>query len=187
MCAPAASHRGCCSCSRCSSPAPRSAAANQEWAILAALLVTLLLAPALRKPLFCWTIFFALRTSDDELSHRALHDPLTGLANRRCYRPPGHALSARDHGAAPSCSSTSTTSRRSTTPSATPPATSAARGRRRLRSCFGPSDTVARLGGDEFAVLVEDLAEPHGATSVAERILLDALAPARPPRAPRSS
>ena len=35
-----------------------------------------------------------------------------------------------------------------------------------------PSDTVARLGGDEFAVLVEDLAEPHGATSVAERILL---------------
>ena len=46
-------------------------------------------------------------------------------------------------------------------------------------SVLRPSDTVARLGGDEFAVLVEDLAEPHGATSVAERILLRALAPGR--------
>ena len=70
------------------------AAANQEWAILAVLLATLLLAPALRKPLD--EMADALRTSDDELSHRALHDPLTGMANRALlFDRIGHALARR--------------------------------------------------------------------------------------------
>jgi diguanylate cyclase (GGDEF)-like protein len=151
------------------------AAANQEWAILAVLLATLLLAPALRKPLDeLDEMADALRTSDDELSHRALHDPLTGMANRALlFDRIGNALERRDH--APiavlfidlddfkAFNDTLGHSRGDEV---------LLEVSRRLRSVLRPSDTVARLGGDEFAVLVEDLAEPHGATSVAERILL---------------
>lgn len=42
---------------------------------------------------------------------------------------------------------------------------------RRLERCLRPGDTLARLGGDEFAVLLEDLNEPQAALTVAERIL----------------
>src|SRR4051812_33286189 len=151
------------------------AAANQEWAILAVLIATLLLAPALHKPLDDLDeMADALRTSDDELSRRALHDPLTGMANRALlFDRIGHALERRDH--APiavlfidlddfkAFNDTLGHSRGDEV---------LLEVSRRLRSALRPSDTVARLGGDEFAVLVEDLAEPHGATSVAERILL---------------
>jgi diguanylate cyclase (GGDEF)-like protein len=41
----------------------------------------------------------------------------------------------------------------------------------RLRDQLRESDVAARLGGDEFAVLLNDLQEPAGATTVAERIL----------------
>ena len=151
------------------------AAANQEWAILAVLLATSLLAPALRKPQDeLDQMADALRTSDDELSHRTLHDPLTGMANRALlFDRIGHALARRNH--APiavlfidlddfkTFNDTLGHSRGDEV---------LLEVSRRLRSVLRPSDTVARLGGDEFAVLVEDLAEPHGATSVAERILL---------------
>ena len=152
------------------------AAANQEWAILAALLATLLLAPALRKPLDeLDEMADALRTSDDELSHRALHDPLTGLANRALlFDRIGHALERR--GDAPIARPVHRPRRLQDVQrhaSATAAATRCcSRSAGACGASLRPSDTVARLGGDEFAVLVEDLAEPHGATSVAERILL---------------
>jgi diguanylate cyclase (GGDEF)-like protein/PAS domain S-box-containing protein len=41
----------------------------------------------------------------------------------------------------------------------------------RLRACTRPEDTVARLSGDEFAILLEDLTDPAQAMKVAERIL----------------
>jgi diguanylate cyclase (GGDEF)-like protein len=44
----------------------------------------------------------------------------------------------------------------------------------RLRKCTGNADTVARLGGDEFTVILTDLASPHDAAQVGERIV-DAL------------
>jgi diguanylate cyclase (GGDEF)-like protein len=151
------------------------AAANQEWAILAVLIATLLLAPALRKPLGELNeMADALRTSDDELSHRALHDPLTGMANRALlFDRIGHALERRDHAPIAVLFIDLDDFK------AFNDSLGHSRGdevllevSQRLRSVLRPSDTVARLGGDEFAVLVEDLAEPHGATSVAERILL---------------
>jgi len=40
----------------------------------------------------------------------------------------------------------------------------------RLLDCVRPEDTVARLGGDEFAILLEDLDNTEGATSVAQRV-----------------
>ncbi len=40
----------------------------------------------------------------------------------------------------------------------------------RLSEAVRTTDTVARLGGDEFVVICPDVAGPHGATEVAERI-----------------
>jgi diguanylate cyclase (GGDEF)-like protein/PAS domain S-box-containing protein len=47
---------------------------------------------------------------------------------------------------------------------------------RRLGQCQRAEDTVARLGGDEFVILLEDLADVEGAIKVAQRIL-EALKP----------
>ncbi len=41
----------------------------------------------------------------------------------------------------------------------------------RLGGCLRREDTLARFGGDEFAILLEDVADIHEATAVAERIL----------------
>ncbi|HEY2943349.1 MAG TPA: EAL domain-containing protein [Vicinamibacteria bacterium] len=41
---------------------------------------------------------------------------------------------------------------------------------RRLETCLRPGDTVARLGGDEFAVLVEDVDDASQALRIADRI-----------------
>jgi diguanylate cyclase (GGDEF)-like protein len=41
---------------------------------------------------------------------------------------------------------------------------------RRLEACCRPEDTVARLGGDEFAILLDRLSAPGDATAVAARI-----------------
>jgi diguanylate cyclase (GGDEF)-like protein/PAS domain S-box-containing protein len=43
----------------------------------------------------------------------------------------------------------------------------------RLRACFRPEDTVARFGGDEFAVLVEDVTNISDVTRIAERVQQD--------------
>jgi diguanylate cyclase (GGDEF)-like protein len=42
---------------------------------------------------------------------------------------------------------------------------------RRLESCCRPGDTVARLGGDEFALLLVDMASPDDAVTVAKRVV----------------
>jgi diguanylate cyclase (GGDEF)-like protein/PAS domain S-box-containing protein len=52
---------------------------------------------------------------------------------------------------------------------------------RRLSASLRPGDTVARLGGDEFAVLVEDVSSPADAIGVARRAL-DALGPSFHPQ-----
>jgi len=41
---------------------------------------------------------------------------------------------------------------------------------RRLEACLRPGDTVARLGGDEFAVLVEDVSDISQALRLADRV-----------------
>ncbi len=41
---------------------------------------------------------------------------------------------------------------------------------RRLEECLRPGDTVSRLGGDEFAILLEDVRDQTDATVVAERV-----------------
>jgi diguanylate cyclase (GGDEF)-like protein/PAS domain S-box-containing protein len=43
----------------------------------------------------------------------------------------------------------------------------------RLRACFRPEDTVARFGGDEFAILIEDVVNISDVTRIAERVQRD--------------
>ena len=119
-----------------------------------------------------------MRALSQERRHQSLTDELTGLGNRRSLSLVLDAFFAEfDRSTAPqrrarsrSCSSTSTTSRRSTTPSAIPPATSCcARSARGCRDCLRDTDLLVRLGGDEFVVLLLD-ADADYATTVAAAV-----------------
>lgn len=112
------------------------------------------------------------RRLEDELREWALHDPLTGLANRSLFLERAqHALQRRSapplvvcfldlddfkavndtmgHGAGDELLCVIG---------------------ERLKTCLRPDDTVARFGGDEFVILLEDTELPT-AISVVERVL----------------
>jgi diguanylate cyclase (GGDEF)-like protein len=116
--------------------------------------------------------------SADQMRHRALHDPLTGLPNRtlfvdrldraiaqsrRRHRPVGVLFLDIDYFKFVNDSlghSVGDELQRSVGA--------------RLEESVRLGDTVARFGGDEFLVICEDLASPAELTQVAERIV-DAL------------
>ncbi len=115
-----------------------------------------------------------------ELTHRAFHDPLTGLANRALfYDRLAHALDLHRRDLRPvSVVFVDLDDFKSVNDAFGHDAgdlvlTEVAR---RLLDVVRTGDTVARLGGDEFAVLVEDDGHPTG---VAERILEALSAPVR--------
>ena len=111
---------------------------------------------------------------EDLLSHRALHDPLTGLANRQLILDRADQMLAR--------------ARRTRDPVAaffvdldnfkdTNDSLGHEAGDRLLQAVAGrlvgllrTSDTVGRLGGDEFVVLAEGVSLSDGPEAIADRI-----------------
>ena len=126
----------------------------------------------------------AARHAQDELAHRATHDPLTDLPTRWMFfehvshaiaglaRRPGHiGVLFLDLDGLKQVNDTfghDAGDRLLTTVAAL------------VRAALRPTDILARLGGDEFVVLLENLTTPQGACSVAQRILDDLKLPYRP-------
>jgi diguanylate cyclase (GGDEF)-like protein len=109
---------------------------------------------------------------EKELEHRALHDPLTGLANRVLFHDRlSHALSRRKGSVAvmfldlDDFKTVNDADRHAAGDKVLRTVADA------LRAAIRGEDTVARLGGDEFAVLLSDSPDRYEATLVAGRLL----------------
>ena len=118
---------------------------------------------------------------EEQLTHQALHDPLTGLANRALYRDRlEHAL-LRDHSRRPALAvlfididdfksvndSLGHTAGDELLVAVT----------HRIQAALRSGATFARLGGDEFAVLIDNPVDDHEVETVADRILSVLLEP----------
>jgi len=120
---------------------------------------------------------------EEQLTHQAFHDPLTGLANRALFRDRvDHAIARGQRtGSAVALFLVDLDNFKLVNDGLGHTAgddllvTLAGRLRDELR----PSDTVARLGGDEFAILVEDDVTEIAAAGVAERLIRAVRMPVR--------
>lgn len=114
------------------------------------------------------------KSLENQLTHQALHDPLTKLANRVLFRDRvEHAIERAGRKRAPvavlfldldNFKSVNDSLGHAAGDQLLVSVTE------RLQACLRLSDTPARLGGDEFAVLVEDIGHADGAVFIAERI-----------------
>jgi diguanylate cyclase (GGDEF)-like protein len=117
----------------------------------------------------------ALTELKEELRHQALHDGLTGLANRTLFRERvSHAMQmSRRTGGQISVLFIDLDDFKNVNDSlghsAGDELLSAVA--ERLREHCRPEDTIARLGGDEFGILLEEIDGPATATAVAQRVL----------------
>jgi diguanylate cyclase (GGDEF)-like protein/PAS domain S-box-containing protein len=128
----------------------------------------------------------ARKQLEEQLSHQALHDSLTGLPNRALFRDRlGHALA---RGAWPGTRPGSPHSGILFIDLDDFKVINDTLGHRigdellievgrRIQSAIRPGDTAARLGGDEFTVLLEDLGDSAEAGLVADRILAQLAVP----------
>jgi diguanylate cyclase (GGDEF)-like protein/PAS domain S-box-containing protein len=114
------------------------------------------------------------RSLEDQLTHQALHDPLTRLANRVLFRNRvEHALTraqrSGDDVAVLFIDLDNFKTINDTLGHASGDGLLIAVAER-LQQCLRLSDTASRLGGDEFAILIEETANTEGGILVAERI-----------------
>jgi len=118
---------------------------------------------------------------EEQLSHQAFHDSITGLANRALFRDRvEHALERQSRIDTPiSVLFMDLDDFKTVNDSLGHAAGDRLLGEvgERLRTCLRTPDTAARLGGDEFAILLEDTEESVGAADVASRILAALEAP----------
>ena len=115
------------------------------------------------------------RRLEEQLSHQAFHDSLTGLANRAVFRDRvEHALRSSERFNEPlAVLFLDLDGFKAVNDSAGHAAGDEVliEFSRRLAAWARPGDTIARLGGDEFAILVERLTEPREAESIARRVV----------------
>jgi diguanylate cyclase (GGDEF)-like protein len=114
------------------------------------------------------------KLAEEEAAHRALHDPLTDLPNRRLlWDRVGHALSrAAREGTAVAALYLDLEGFKAVNDEFGHEAGDrllvAVAGR--LRGCLRETDTAARLGGDEFVVVLEGVRDEREAIALSERI-----------------
>ncbi|CAN5714982.1 hypothetical protein BH23GEM3_BH23GEM3_19620 [soil metagenome] len=111
---------------------------------------------------------------EQQLSHQAFHDSLTGLANRALFRDRvEHAVSRGVRHPSPLVVIFLDLDNFKTINDSLGHAAGdelLIQVSQRLRKCLRITDTVARLGGDEFAMLLEHSKHPEDSVAVAERI-----------------
>jgi diguanylate cyclase (GGDEF)-like protein len=111
---------------------------------------------------------------EDELTHRAFHDPLTGLPNRDLFMNRlTHAVSRigrREKKVAVLFMDLDNFKYVNDSLGHKEGDRLLVVVTERLTTCLRPGDTLARLGGDEFTVLLENIAEEGEAINIAERI-----------------
>ena len=115
------------------------------------------------------------RAFEDQLTHDAFHDPLTGLPNRALFlNRVTHCLARQSRREEQrfavlfldlDCFKVINDSLGHRVGDMLLRSVS-----RRLQACLRPGDTVARLGGDEFTILLDDVASEGDAIDVATRI-----------------
>ena len=124
------------------------------------------------------------RRLQEELSHQAFHDPLTGLANQALFRDRvDHALARVDRqGGRLAVLFMDLDRFKRVNDSLGHKAGDdlLVAMAERLRGVLRTADTAARLGGDEFAVLLEDVGEDEEAIATAERMAECMQRPFRP-------
>jgi diguanylate cyclase (GGDEF)-like protein/PAS domain S-box-containing protein len=111
---------------------------------------------------------------EEQLTHQAFHDSLTGLPNRALFADRvTHALTRSRGDETIGVLFIDIDDFKTINDSLGHAAGDAllVEVAQRLRASLRPSDTPARLGGDEFAILVEDVDDPSGLVTVAERVL----------------
>jgi diguanylate cyclase (GGDEF)-like protein/PAS domain S-box-containing protein len=118
---------------------------------------------------------------EEQLSHQAFHDPVTGLANRALFADRvAHALRATVRkGALVAVMFVDLDDFKTVNDSLGHQAGDAVLVEiaRRLESAIRPADTVARFGGDEFAVLLDGVENSDEAALIADRLLVELGAP----------
>ena len=108
--------------------------------------------------------------------HEALHDPLTGLANRGLLVDrAGHAIARtrRQHQRPMALVYIDLDNFKTVNDSLGHAAGDAllVEAARRLVACVRDTDTVARLGGDEFAIFIEDPIDAEECTRITQRVI----------------
>ena len=154
---------------------PRVRHADGSWRVMEWTLTNLLDDPAIGGVVLNSRDISERKALEEQLSHQALHDPLTGLANRALFADRvEHALARRDgrHKGVAVLFLDLDDFRTVNDSLGHEIGDRLLVGvAERLRAVLRPADTVAHMGGDEFAILVDEPVTAEAPAGVAERVL----------------